>query len=49
MLSWGMPFRRNDVRTPCGLSWMNCSICGARGGCGGIGLSFSSGGEVIEQ
>ena len=26
-LSCGMPFRLNEVRTPCGLSWMNCSIC----------------------
>jgi len=26
MLSWGMPFRLNEVSTPCGLSWMNCSI-----------------------
>jgi hypothetical protein len=36
MLSCGMPFRRNDVSTPCGLSWMNCSICGASGGAVGI-------------
>src|SRR5229473_426086 len=39
MLSWGIPFRRNEVSTPCGLSWMNCSICGARGGCVGIDAS----------
>src|SRR6266545_1232854 len=29
MLSCGIPFRRNEVSTPCGLSWMNCSIWGA--------------------
>src|ERR1051326_5358404 len=29
MLSWGIPFRLNEVITPCGLSWMNCSIWGA--------------------
>src|SRR5712692_5843809 len=29
MLSWGIPFRLNEVSTPCGLSWMNCSIWGA--------------------
>src|SRR5262249_6383383 len=31
MLSCGMPFRLNEVRTPCGLSWRNCSICGGSG------------------
>jgi hypothetical protein len=31
MLSCGMPFRLNEVRTPCGLSWRNCSIWGASG------------------
>src|SRR6266850_4762720 len=31
MLSCGMPFRLNDVSTPCGLSWRNCSICGGSG------------------
>ena len=29
MLSCGMPFRLKEVSTPCGLSWMNCSIWGA--------------------
>src|SRR2546428_3915584 len=29
MLSCGIPLRRNEVSTPCGLSWMNCSIWGA--------------------
>src|SRR5258705_10362000 len=37
MLSWGIPFRRNEVRTPCGLSWMNCSIWGAIWASLGIG------------
>src|SRR4026209_735250 len=36
MLSWGIPFRRNEVRTPCGLSWTNCSIWGASGAAVGI-------------
>src|SRR5206468_1404286 len=36
MLSWGMPFRLNDVSTPCGLSWMNCSIWGTS--CAGVGI-----------
>jgi hypothetical protein len=29
MLNWAMPLARNDVSAPCGLSWMNRSICGA--------------------
>src|SRR5882724_488557 len=40
MLSCGMPFRLNDVSTPCGLSWMNCSICGASGAWVDIERSF---------
>src|SRR5438309_3311383 len=39
MLSCGMPLRLNEVRTPCGLSWRNCSICGSNGvdvGMGGL-------------
>src|SRR5258705_9086687 len=36
MLSCGMPVRLNDVSTPCGLSWRNCSICGGSGRCVGM-------------
>src|SRR6185295_11228966 len=43
MLSWGMPLRRKDVSTPCGLSWMNCSICGDRGLDVGIGALLREG------
>src|SRR3954468_8900685 len=30
MLSCGIPLRRKEVSTPCGLSWRNCSICGGK-------------------
>src|SRR5262249_37436973 len=47
MLSCGMPFRLNEVRTPCGLSWRNCSIWG--GSCAGVGIGTLLGEGAVDS
>ena len=42
-----MPFRLNEVSTPCGLSWMNCSIWGASGASIGMGVLLHGRGAMV--